>query len=111
MNPIPLIALARAEVVDFSWWDNRYATPGLYSDARGGYSRDARLPDQDEIREAVNNSTTKTNSEVARVLVVPTGSNVIGPDPFNARAQTEFGQNHVGTQTFHTGFGDSENRE
>ena len=36
MNPIPLIALARAEVVDFSWWDSRYATPGLYSDARGG---------------------------------------------------------------------------
>jgi hypothetical protein len=105
------IAPARAEFVSFSWWDERYATPGLYSDARGGYSRDAKLPDEPEIHIASNDTSVKTNREVARVLVVPPGSNVVGPDPFNARAQSDFGRNHAETQTFLTGFGETEDKK
>lgn len=101
---------ASAEEVYFSWWDSRYALPGLYSAAAGGYSRDARLPDEPEIREIHNDSSTKTNGELARVLVLAPNSDVIGPDPYTARAQTDYGQNHAQTQTFLTGFGETEDR-
>lgn len=43
---LTLPASVRAEIIDFSWWDTRYETPGLFSSAAGGYSRDARFPDE-----------------------------------------------------------------
>jgi len=113
--PIAFIMLlnvsGRAEVVFFSWWDSRFANPGLYSDVRGGYSRDARLPDQEDIRDVNSHFSVKTNRELASILVVPPGSDVVGPDSFTARAQTDFGQNHAKTQTIPTGYGESDDRE
>ena len=101
----------RAEVIGFSWWDPNYATPGLLSDVRGGYSRDARLPDEPPIQVVVNDSSTKTNSDVARILVVPPGSVIVDPNALSARAQSDFGQNHAETRTFTTGFAESEDRQ
>jgi len=104
-------ALVQAEVIDFSWWDPNYATPGLLSDVRGGYSREVRLPDEPPIQVVVSDFSTKTNSDVARILVVPPGSDVVDPDALTARAQSDFGQNHAETRTFTTGFAESEDRQ
>src|SRR5688572_31933262 len=70
----------RAEVIDYSWWNPHYATPGVFSDVRGGYSRDARLPDEPPIQVVTSDSKTKTNSEVARILVMPPGSVIVDPN-------------------------------
>jgi hypothetical protein len=101
----------RAEVIDYSWWNPHYATPGVFSDVRGGYSRDARLPDEPPIQVVTSDSKTKTNSEVARILVMPPGSVVVDPNALTARAQSDFGQNHAETRTFTTGFAESEDRQ
>lgn len=101
-------APVRAEVIDFSWWNPHYATPGLFSYAAGGYTRDARLPDEPPIQVVVNDSKYKTNSDVVRILVVPPGSDVVDPNALTARAQSDFGQNHAETRTFITGFGETQ---
>lgn len=100
-----------AELVFFSWWNPHYRTPGLFSDVRGGYTRDARLPDEPPIQLVVSDAKTKTNSEVARILVLPPGSVVVDPDALTARAQSDFGQNRAETHTFVTGYGESEDRQ
>jgi hypothetical protein len=101
----------RAEVIGFSWWDPNYTTPGLLSDVRGGYTRDARLPDEPPIQVVATDFSTKTNSDVARILVVPPGSAIVDPNALTARAQSDFGQNHAETRTFTTGFAESEDRQ
>jgi len=101
----------RAEVIDFSWWNPHYATPGLFSDVRGGYSRDARYPDEPPLQVVVNDSSTKTNRDVARILVVPPGSVIVDPNALTARAQSDFGQNHAETRTFTSGFAESNDRQ
>ena len=123
MKPIRLIQLlllaltltpyapARAAGIDFSRWDYRFATPGLYSMAEGRYSREALLPDEDEIRIRSTDLSVRTNREVARVLVVPPGSDVVGTNAYTARAQTDFGQNHAEARTFVTGYGESDVEE
>ena len=116
MKPIRLIQLlllalaltphvaVRAAIIDFSWWDPRYANPGIFTSAAGGYSRDARFPDgEPPIQVVVNDSSTKTNGDVARILVVPPGSEVVDTNALTARAQTDFGRNHAETRTFATG--------
>jgi len=104
-------APARAELVFFSWWDPHYRTPGLFSDVRGGWTRDARLPDEPPIQVLATDFSTKTNRDVARILVVPPGSDVVDPDALTARAQSDFGQNHAETRTFTTGFAESNDRQ
>ncbi len=104
-------APARAEIIDFSWWDRHYETPGLFTYVAGGYSRDARLPDEPPIQMVVNDSSFKTNRDLARILVVPPGSDVVDPNALTARAQTEFGQNHAETRTFTSGFAESDDRQ
>jgi hypothetical protein len=102
----------RADLVFFSWWDARYATPGISSYSAGGYTRDARLPDEeDDIKIVASDSSTKTNSEVAIVRVFPPGSDIVDPNAFTARAQSDFGQNHAATRTIPTGFGESEDKQ
>lgn len=101
----------RAEVIDFSWWDPHYRTPGLFSDVRGGYTRDARYPDEPPIQELTTESSTKTNRDVARILVMPPGSVVVDPNSFTARAQSDFGQNHAETRTMTSGFAESDDRQ
>ena len=116
--PLSLLALtslphapARAEIIFFSWWDPHFETPGVFSDVRGGFTRDARLPDEDPIQVVNSDSSTKTNTDVASVRVFPPGSSVVDPDAFTARAQSDFWQNHAETRTIVTGFGESENKE
>lgn len=104
-------APVRAELIFYSWWDARYEFFSLFSDASGGYTRDARLPDEPPIQVVASDSSTKTNRNVARILVVPPGSDVVDPDALTARAQTDFGQNHAETRTFVTGYGESEDRQ
>jgi hypothetical protein len=118
LNQLLLLVLAmvphapvRAEVIDFSWWDRHYETPGMFSYATGGYTRDARLPDEPPIQVVVNDSSFKTNRDVARILVLPPGSVVVDPDALTSRAQSDFGQNHAETRTFVSGFGESEDRQ
>ncbi len=107
----PPHALVTAEVIDYSWWDPHYATPGMFSYVAGGYTRDARLPEELPLQVVVNDSSIKTNSDVARILVVPPGSDVVDPDALTARAQSDFGQNHAETRTFTSGFAESEDRQ
>ncbi len=104
-------APVRAEVIDFSWWDRHYETPGLFTYVAGGYSRDARLPEELPIQVVVNDSSFKTNRDVARILVVPPGSDVVDPNALTARAQSDFGQNHAETRTFTSGFAESDDRQ
>lgn len=101
----------RAEVIDFSWWNPHYATPGVFSDVRGGYTRDARLPDEPPIQVLATDSSTKTNRDVARILVVPPGSSIVDPDALTARARSDFGENHAETRTFTSGFAESDDRQ
>ncbi len=92
-------------------WDALYQTPGLHSRSAGGYSRDARLPDESLIQVNVNDSNTKTNRDLASVFVVPPGSDVVGTNfHFTSRAQSDFGQNHAQTRTITSGFAESNDR-
>lgn len=104
-------APVRADIIGYSWWDPHYATPGLFSYAAGGYSRDVRLPDEPPLQVVVSDSSFKTNRDVARILVVPPGSDVVDPNALTARAQSDFGQNHAETRTFTTGFAESNDRQ
>ena len=118
LSPLQFLALAltlpapgRADIIEFSWWDLHYETPGVFSYAAGGYARDARLPDELPIQVVINDSSFKTNRDVARILVVPPGTEVVDPNALTARAQSDFGQNHAETRTFTTGFAESDDRQ
>lgn len=102
----------RAAVIDYSWWDPHFETPGVFSYAAGGYSRDARLPDEPLIQVVSNDSDFTTNRDVTSVFVVPPGTDVFGTNfHFTARAQSDFGQNHAETRTLTTGFAESDDRQ
>jgi hypothetical protein len=109
---LTLPASVRAEIIDFSWWDTRYETPGLFSSAAGGYSRDARFPDEAPIQVVNSDSDFTTNRDVTSVFVVPPGTEVFSTNiHFTARAQSDFGKNHAQTRTLTTGFAESEDRQ
>src|SRR5687767_13429603 len=123
MKPIRLLQLlllalaltphapVRADIIDFSWWDRHYETPGVFSYAAGGYSRSARLPDEDSIQVVNSDSDFTTNRDVVSVFVVPRGSVVVGTNfLFISRAQSDFGQNHAQTRTITSGIAESEDR-
>lgn len=119
LSPLLFLALAltlpapgRADIIDFSWWDPHFETPGVFSYAAGGYTRDARLPDEPPIQVVNSDSDFTTNRNLASVFVVPPGSVVVGTNfLFTSRAQSDFGQNHAQTRTITTGFGESEDRQ
>lgn len=83
-----------------SMWYSSFATPRLYSEARGQYEREAVLPDEADIEIDLDETSFRTNREVAQVLVVPPGSTVFGTNPHTARAYTDFGQNHAEAYSF-----------
>lgn len=91
-----------------SMWYPAFSTPRLYSEARGQYEREAVLPDQADIDVDIDESSFRTNREVAQVLVVPPGSTVFGTNPHTARAYTDFGQNHAEAYSFFDFEGSSE---
>lgn len=119
LSPLLLLALAliphatlRAELVFFSWWDLHYRNPGVYSYAAGGYTRDARLPNEPLIQVVSSDTRSTTNRDLTSVFVVPPGSAVVGTNfHFTARAQSDFGQNHAQTRTIVSGFGESTDRQ
>lgn len=89
---------------DDSAWNTEWATPGLYTsvgavDVRQGVIDDPQgngtINEVDQDSEIVLN-----DPSVFSVWVTPAGTlGDPGPDPYSARAKTEFGGNHAAVQT------------
>ncbi len=96
-----LVRAATVSYDDFGW-DAEWESPGLYTSVGAADVRTGHIDAEDgDINEVSQDSTIELDSTALySVLAVPPGSSTIpGSDPFSARAQTRFGENHAAVQS------------